>query len=319
MKRQVFVASLGVGLTASVQTTAFAQQLPRKIRYGIAPAEDAALASYALAKGYFARAGLEVELTMFPSGGAITPGLLGGALDIGVTNTGAMASAHVAGIPLSLIASGSLYTHASPSAHLVILKSGPFRTLRELNGKTIALSSLREFAHCSVLQWLDRSGVDSKSVNFIQMPLANAVTALQTGHVDAIDLVEPLYSRWKSDLIDLGTPFAAVADGKPVQIFGTVATKSFIDANLDLVKRLGGALRQAAHWANDSRNRREAAAIISDFTKVDVEAINAYPRLRFAESIDVATIQPAIDMLAKYGFISRSFAASELLVPPLAG
>jgi NitT/TauT family transport system substrate-binding protein len=224
-----------------------------------------------------------------------------------------MALAHVRGVPLQQIAGGSLYTSASPSAHVVALKTGSIRTVKDLPGKTIAVSSLREFAHCSVLQWLDRNGVDSKSVNFIEMALQSALAAMEAGHLDAVDLIEPLFSRSKAELIDLGTPFAAVADGKPVQIFGTVATKSFIEANPDLITRAAGALRQAARWANDPRNHSEAAEIIAGYTKIDVAAINSYPRLRFADANNPSYLQPPIDMLAKYGFLSHGFPATELL------
>jgi NitT/TauT family transport system substrate-binding protein len=305
------VVAGGTAASVLMRPAAYAQA-PRALRYGMAPAEDSALGAYAFAKGFFANAGLDVTLVPFPSGGAITPALLGGALEFGVTNVGSMALAHVRGVPLELIAGGSLFTSASPSAHVVALKSGGIRSPKDLPGKTIAVSSLRELAHCSVLQWLDRNGVDSKSVNFIEMSLASALGALEAGHLDAVDLIEPLFTRSKAEVIDLGTPFSAVADGKPVQIFGTIATKAFVDANPDIVRRAEGALRQAAKWANDPRNHSEAAVIIAGFTKIDLASVNAYPRMRFAERLDASFVQPPIDMLAKYGFLSRDFAAAEL-------
>jgi NitT/TauT family transport system substrate-binding protein len=313
VNRRLLLSAAAGSVAASllVRPSAVAQAA-KTIRYGMAPAEDSALAAYALAKGFFANAGLDVTLVPFPSGGAITPGLLGGALDLGVTNIGSMALAHVRGVPLELIAGGSLFSMASPSAHVVALKSGAIRSVKDLAGKTIAVSTLRELAHCSVLQWLDRNGVDAKSVNFIEMSLPSAVVALEAGHLDAIDLIEPLFTRSKAEVIDLGTPFAAIADGKPVQIFGTIATKAFVDANPDVVSRAAGALRQAAKWANDPRNHGEAAVIVAGFTKIDLASVNAYPRMRFAEKLDASFVQPPIDMLAKYGFLSRDFPAAEL-------
>jgi NitT/TauT family transport system substrate-binding protein len=313
VNRRSFLSAAVGSVTAPllVRPTADAQA-SKTLRYGMAPAEDSALGAYALAKGFFANAGLDVTLVPFPSGGAITPGLLGGALELGVTNMGSMALAHVRGVPLELIAGGSLFSSASPIAHVVALKSGAIRSVKDLPGKTIAVSSLRELAHCSVLQWLDRNGVDSKSVNFIEMALPSALAALEAGHLDAVDLIEPLFTRSKAEVIDLGTPFAAVADGKPIQIFGTIATKPFVDANPDVVNRAAGALRQAAKWANNPRNHGEAAVIISGFTKIDPAYVDAYPRLRFAEKLDASFVQPPIDMLAKYGFLSRDFPAAEL-------
>jgi NitT/TauT family transport system substrate-binding protein len=311
LKRRSLLALTGSLAAASLTRLVYAQT-PTKLRYGMAPDENSALAAYAVAKGFFAKSGLDVSLTVLNSGGAVTPGLIGGTLDFGVTNSGSMAQAHLRGVPLQLMTCGSLYSSASPSAYLVALKTGPIKTAKDLRGRTVAVSSLHEFAHCSVLNWIDRNGGDSKSVNFIEMPMASTIAALQTGHIDAIDLIEPLYTCNKNDLTSLGNPFAAVADGKPVQIFGTVVTKTFADANPDVIKRAVVAMRAAAHWANDARNHSEAAAIISGYTKVDAAAVDAYPRERFAESNDPAYVQPVIDMMAKYDFLSRSFPASEL-------
>jgi NitT/TauT family transport system substrate-binding protein len=303
---------MAAAVTITGARPAVAQSKP--LRYGMAPAEDAALAAYAAAKGFFTAAGVEIELVPFPSGGAITPALLGGSLDLGVTNTGSLASAHVRGVPLVQLAGGSLYTTVAPSAHVVALKGGSIRTPANLAGKTIAVSSLREFAHCSVLAWLDKSGVDAKSVMFVEMPLPTAVAAMQAGHVDAVDLVEPLYTLSKDAVIDLGTPLGAVAERKPVQIFATIAQKSFVAANPDAVARVASALRASARWANDPRNHAEAATIVAGYTKVDAATVNAYPRLRFAESNDAALVQPSIDMLARYAFIAHGFGAAELFV-----
>jgi NitT/TauT family transport system substrate-binding protein len=311
VKRSTLLAA-GAGFAlAAARATARAQTVP-KLRYGIAPDENSALAAYAVEKGFFAKSGLDISLIVLNSGGAVTPGLIGGTLDFGVTNSGSMAQAHLRGVALQLLACGSLYSSASPSAYLVALKTSPIKSAKDLRGKTVAVSSLHEFAHCSVLNWIDRNGGDSKTVNFIEMPMASTIAALQTGHIDAIDLIEPLYTRNKNDLTVLGTPFSAVADGKPVQIFGTVVTKPFADANPNIVRRAALALRAAAHWANDSRNHSEAAAIISGYTKVDAAAVDAYPRERFAETNDPAFVQPVIDMMARYEFLQRSFPATEL-------
>jgi NitT/TauT family transport system substrate-binding protein len=311
VKRSTLLAA-GAGLVLAAAGGAARAQTLTKLRYGMAPDENSALAAYAVAKGFFAKAGLDVALTVLNSGGAVTPGLIGGTLDFGVTNSGSMAQAHLRGVPLQLMTCGSLYSSASPSAYLVALKTSPIKTAKDLRGKTVAVSSLHEFAHCSVLNWIDRNGGDSKTVNFIEMPMASTIPALQTGHIDAIDLIEPLYTRNKNDLTSLGNPFAAVADGKPVQIFGTVVTKAFADANPDVIRRAAVAMRAAAHWANDGRNHSEAAAIIAGYTKVDASAVDAYARERFAETNDPAYVQPVIDMMARYEFLQRSFPASEL-------
>jgi ABC-type nitrate/sulfonate/bicarbonate transport system substrate-binding protein len=75
-------------------------QAATKIRVTTGGVEEFALPFYALQKGFFRAAGLDVELQMRVGGDIITQALAAGAIDLAVTNSGSMTSAHVRGSPL---------------------------------------------------------------------------------------------------------------------------------------------------------------------------------------------------------------------------
>jgi hypothetical protein len=135
--------ALATGMLAAAPRVAGAQAAALPIRFATAPIEEAMLPYYAQEKGFFRAAGLNVELEVFPNGGSVTQGVLAGAVDVGVTNSGSLALAHTRGIPLYLLACGATYSRSSPIAHLVVSKSFAFKSARDLSGKSIAVSPSR--------------------------------------------------------------------------------------------------------------------------------------------------------------------------------
>lgn len=314
MKRSELLAFAGVAVAATALPAR--AQGASKIRMGIVGVEEAAWAYYAQEKGIYKQAGLDVELSVFPNGGSVTQGLAGGALDVGVTNSGSMSLARQRGLPIALVACGCLYTPASPIAHLVVGKSSGLKTAKELSGKTLAVSTLRDMIQATTLQWIDKNGGDSKSVNFTEIPPSQQVPAILAKRIDGSALVEPFYSKSKADVASIGFPYQSVADGKPFQTLGIAGNNAWVAKNTALAKRLAGALHEAAKWAN--KNHDEASVLLAKFTKIDQAIINAYPRVTFAESNSPALVQPVIDLMARYAILAKGFPATELFAPGLA-
>jgi NitT/TauT family transport system substrate-binding protein len=286
------------------------------IRFGIVGVEESATPYYAQEKGFFKQAGLNVQISVFPNGGSVTQGLAGGALDVGVTNSGSMSMARQRGLPIDMIACGALYTQSSPISHLVVGKNSGIRTAKDLAGKTVAVSTLRDMIQVTVLAWIDKNGGDSKVVNFTEIPPAQQAASILAHRIDGAPIVEPFYSRSRNDVEQIGLNYEAVNDGKPFQTLGIVGNKDWVAKNGALVHKLADALHAAARWAN--RNHDEAAHLLTAFTKIDPSVIAAYPRLTFAETNNASYIQPVVDMMARYAVLQKGFPAAQLFAPGLA-
>jgi ABC-type nitrate/sulfonate/bicarbonate transport system substrate-binding protein len=87
-------------------------------------------------------------------------------------------------------------------------------------------------------------------------------------------------------------------------------TAQWVERNAALAKGVAAALHATAQYIN--RNPAEASAMLATYTKIAPPVVAQFPRLRFAETNDPALVQPVVDLLAKYGFIDRRFAATEL-------
>lgn len=314
MRRAALLALSGAGFAAAALP---ARAQAETVRFGGAGVEESALPWYAQEKGFFKDAGVDVALSTFPNGGSITQGMLGGSIDVGVTNSGSMSSAYVRGLPLYLVACGALYSPSSPIAHLVVNKTLGIHSAKDLSGRTIAVSTLRDMVQATGMQWIDRNGGDSKSVNFVELPTPAQDAAILAKRIDGSIMVEPIYSESKNDVQQMGLTYEAVNDRKPFQTLGIAGNKDWVDRNPALARRLQAALHAAARWANDARNHPEAVTLLVRWTKIDAAVIAGYPRLTFAETNSPTLVQPVIDLMARYGILPRAFPAAELFASGL--
>ena len=67
---------------------------------------------------------------------------------------------------------------------------------------------------------------------------------------------------------------------------------------------------EAGRWGN--RHHDASTPIIAKYTKLPVATVAKMHRGAFAESTNVALLQPVVDATLKYGMIAKAFPASEL-------
>jgi NitT/TauT family transport system substrate-binding protein len=306
MKRSLFI-STAAAVTAMTPVAVRAQSAG-PIRLGAVGVEDYALAYYAQQRGFFKQADLDVELTIFTGGGAASTALYAGGLDLSGTNTGSMSAAHVRGLPVELLAGGSMYNSSTPHVYLVSAKDGTIHTAKDLAGKKIAVTSVGDLMQAAVMSWIDKNGGDSSQASFLELPSAQMAAAVTAHRIDATVLVEPFYTQSKNDVRLLGTPFDAVA--KQFMITGWVANDTYFTANKPAVDRFAAVMRRAAQWAN--ANPKDAQALLATYTKLDPAVIAATNHVHWAERLDPAFIQPVIDVIVAYKMLPHAYAASEL-------
>jgi NitT/TauT family transport system substrate-binding protein len=306
MKRAAFTYLLA-GAAAAPRVAA-AQSAPAVIRLGLAPVESYALALYGVDRGFFKAANLDVQITTFSGGGGVMSAAAGGALDVACANVGAQANAHVHGLPFSMIAAGGNYSSNSPTTVLAVAKTAPFKTAKDLNGKTIGVSTLRDLQQASVMKWVDVNGGDSSTLKFIEIPVPEMAPALLAGRIDGSCELEPSLTYAKNDIRIFGKCYDAIA--KSLTITTHFANNDWLDKNPAIAHAFMGAMRVTAQWAN--KNQAAAGAILAGVTKIPVATIVEMNRVVFADSLDPATIQPVIDATAQYKFLPKTFNVADM-------
>ena len=120
--------------------------------------------------------------------------------------------------------------------------------------------------------------------------------ALTRGTIAAATLSEPIMSgALTADAKILGKPYDAIA--KQFLISDWFTTRDWLAKNGDAAKRFVGAIYDAARWANTHHD--ESAAILSKYTKIDVERIKQMNRCVYATDLQAGMVQPVLDTAFK--------------------
>ena len=187
MTRKRASALLVGGALLGAVTAPSRAQTPATLRIGVSPIEPAAEVYYAKDMGFFAKAGLDADFQSMQGTSLIIAAIVGNSLDIGFSTLDTLAAQHVKGIPLVIIA--PTHDYVSPATTraqaLVVPPNSTIQQAKDLNGKTIAVSTLHSLADLGVRVWIDQNGGDSTTVKFIEVPFPAIPAAVDAGRVDA--------------------------------------------------------------------------------------------------------------------------------------
>lgn len=267
---------------------------------------------YAQEQEFFSRAGIEARIQTIASGGAIVAAVASNSVDIGFANVVSAAAAFTKGVQVLLVAPGSVDVAAVPTNALVAAPGSPIRTGRDLNGKTMATTTLRNIVQIAAETWIDKNGGDSGTVRFVEMPFSEMVEALLAGRIDAAILAEPFMSEAKGRTKLIAYPMSAI--GARVQLGGWIASAAWASANAELVASFAGAIAKTNVWANAHHDL--TARTLVRIGRLDPKVVATMNRATFASALVAAELQPAIDAAARYGAIAQSFPAQSMIFRP---
>jgi ABC-type nitrate/sulfonate/bicarbonate transport system substrate-binding protein len=308
-RRRASALLAGSALLGAIRLPALGQALTT-LRIAVSPIEPSAEIYYAKDMGFLAKAGLDADIQSMQGSSLIVSAIVSNAADIGFDTLDGLAAQHQKGIPLVIIAPthdylspGSLQTQA-----LVVPGNSTFQQARDLNGKTIAVSTLHSLADVGARVLIDQNGGDSSTVKFIEVPFPAIPGALDAGRIDAAWVVEPFISVARKNNRVLAYGFDGIS--KHFAVGAWVATRQWAADHPDLVSRFAGVIHDTAVWAN--KNPQKSGEILAKYTKIDPAVISTMARVHYAEQLTPALMQPLIDVAAKYnGF--KSFPAQELI------
>jgi NitT/TauT family transport system substrate-binding protein len=280
------------------------------LRVASSPVADVAPLLYAQNAGLFQRAGLDVTLTKATSGSAVAAAVAGGAADIGKVSTTPIITAHVHGIPLTIIFPDRLHTFgANAETMLVVAPDSPIKSGRDLNGKTISVAGIKDSTWIGARLFMDTNGGDSSTAKFVELPFSAVGAAVGAGRIDAGVANDPyLKADVRSGKVRaLGDLLAAL--GAKFLETEWVAMADYIAKNRDVVTRFRTVIRDAQIWCN--AHVSETQDLAAAFTGIE-RATLATTRSYYAVDANPRDVQPYITACARYEIIPKTFDAAEL-------
>lgn len=282
-----------------------------KLRLPAALTESGAESIYVQEGGFFAAHGLDVDISIFSSGGQITNALAGGALDVGWADSIQLGNAVNRGIPFGYIAGGIEYSTNAPTTLLCVPKNGNIKAARDLEGQAIAVNGLGSMAEFSSREFVRQAGGDGTKLKFVEVPPSAIIPAIVRGTVGAGVVSEPNLSlAADNDLIPLAKVFDYCA--KSFYINAYFAKREWVATNPDLARKVIAALYDGARWANT--HHAETAAILAKWAKIAPERIAKMNRGVYDTGLDPKKIQPALDIAWRYHGFEKPVLATDLIL-----
>lgn len=254
--------------------------------------------------GYFEEEGLDVELQVAQSGAATIPQLLNGQLQFSIADTVATISAVANDVPLQIISTDVVGASSGEEDFVGVVSSTIGEgDLAALEGKTLAVNQLKGLAELLSRATLDEAGVDSDSVNFIEVAPPDMVAAVEQGRVDAAYLLEPFLSQGLA--ADL-TPVFNITDvsaGLPIVSYST--SQQYAQEQPEVVERFNRAIAKATAYAGE--NPDEARETAGTYTNLPPEVLAGIRLPTFSpDATDTSGVSQIADLMVTYGFLEEA-------------
>ena len=287
-----------------------AAQTLEKIRFVGVLTDDMTPIFYAIRNGMFQRAGIDLEIVPSSSGSSATAAVVAGSFEMGKGSALASLLAHLRGLPLTVVAHGTLWDPRRPLTLAMVAADSPIQTAADLTGKVGGTAALSDIAQLGIVVWVDKNGGDSKSMKWVELPSSAGAAALIEHRVDVASLNEPLITAALATgkVRVLAPCFNAIAERFSIGFY--FANADWASKHTELVRRFVRVLYEAGTYTNAHGD--ETAPMMAEITKIPLETIRKIARAPAATSSDPGLIQPVIDVAARYRYIPRAFPASEL-------
>jgi NitT/TauT family transport system substrate-binding protein len=270
------------------------QAAPGRLRIGTGSVEANAQIFYAADMGFFKKNGLDVEVVKLRSGTTIMAAIVAGDLQCGVSNVLSLGAAHQRNVPLVMFAPGAYYDGNAPTTTIVVGPESTAKSAKDLNGKAVAVISVGGLDQLALDAWVDKNGGDLASVKSVEVPPSAMAEALTRGTIAAAVMNDPEMSAAieAKRVRFLANGYDAIS--KLFMQTAWTTTQDWLDKNKDTAKRISDALVAGGEWG--MANHEQAATILEKWTG----SKEARPKIRFADKLAPALVQPVFDAAAKY-------------------
>lgn len=269
---------------------------------------------WALEKGFYRDAGVEVAIQSIVADTTTVRGLLAGEGDVGWAGAGSGMQAMAAGSKLKILSS------FGPRLDFLVLASKKVPDLKSLAGRPFAVSQLGAVSHTVAKLMIERAGADSKTVQWLSVGSGSSrLQALAAGRVDATIL-----NSLQSVGALKGGSLHAVGDAlKELPNFlysWEIVTLEALRTKPEALKAFTVATSRGVKWAQE--NPAEAAKISQKLQpNVDpadiAEVIETYARNKYFDprgAVQKVDWDYTVDALLQNGGLSKPIAYDDFVV-----
>jgi NitT/TauT family transport system substrate-binding protein len=307
--------SCAIGLAIGVLLSPFAAVAQEKIKLGLLPFSESLGAVIADKQGFFKAEGLEIESSKFDSAAIAVPVLQSGRLDIVLSSTVSTFQAIEQGLDAVVLAPGAIVRASPPdTTTAVLVRKGSITSLKELEGKRVAVNVINSTAWLHAVALLDKHGVDRSKVRFTEVAFPQMNDPLLNGQIDAIVQVEPfrsaLMATGNAEIV--GWPYVETAPNTDITQY--IALAPWVEKNRATAAKFVRAVTKGAEFA--ASNEAATRDINLQFTNLNPALKDRVLLPRLGTAINLKEMSHTIAMMQKYGLLKTPVDLSKRVFAP---
>ncbi|MEU9345775.1 ABC transporter substrate-binding protein [Streptomyces sp. NPDC048278] len=266
------LATAACGSSGGSSSTATSSGGTTTVKVGIIPIVDVAPLYLGQKEGFFSKRGLKLSTTLAQGGAAIVPGVTSGQFQFGFSNMTSLMIARSNGVPVQAIANGVASTGVAGKdfGGLVVKKGSSITSPKQLEGKKVAVNTLKNINETAVRESVRKAGGDPDKVDFVELAFDQMPAALDKGQIDAAMAVEPALATMKlQGAAEIASPLVDVAQNLTVAMYFT--STSYAQKNPAVVKKFQEAVAESLSYADAHPD--EVRQIVTTYTKTPADVL----------------------------------------------
>lgn len=285
------------------------------VRVGVIPITPVAPVYLGVEQGFFEEEGLRVEPELAQGGAAIVPSVQSGDFQFGFSNSVSLMIAQTQGLPVRVVVPGesSPASAEEDNAAIMVTEDSPIQEPQDLEGTRIGVNTLLNIAGLTVEASLARLGVNTDTIELVEVPFPEMLAATEGGEIDAGFFNEPFTTAAQSaGLRTIVNPYFGTGPELPIAPYFT--TQQYIDENPEVVAAFQRAMQRANEFAND--NPDEVRRILTTYTEIPPEAAGEIGLPLLDTELQPARFQELADIAQQFEYVEEAPDIDELLVGP---
>jgi NitT/TauT family transport system substrate-binding protein len=263
-----------------------------------------AFLEYGVQEGFFRERDLDVKVTPSQGGATVVPAVVSGDSDIAGSNLVSVLLAQGKDIPVKIVAPGTFVRGKRSQDFSAILAAGDgdIRLPKDLEGKTLAVNTLKNVAELAAKASLAKQGVDVSEIELAEVDFPDMNGALAEGRVDAAFQIEPFVSlALKEGHRVIDRPYVGTKPGLQIGCYFT--SEQYLSENEDVVKRFReGVADTAAAIAEDPAAFRE---FLPEASEIPPPAAQKAILPAWKAENDQASLDLTAELMERYGVVDE--------------
>ncbi|MFG1923280.1 ABC transporter substrate-binding protein [Cryptosporangium sp. NPDC048952] len=309
----LLLAACGGGSSSSSSGAPTAGK-PVTVTAGFIPVVDVAALYLGVDQGIFKKHGINLTIKTGQGGAALVPPVVTGEYQFAFSNIVSVIQAQAKGLPLKVIGSGSSSTgQAGKDVSMIrVREDSPIKTAADLAGKRVSVNTLGNLLELLGDTAVNKAGGAIDSVNYVEMPFPDAVTALKDGKIDAMVTAEPFdtiaAASTKTRII--ASPYL---DMSPSSLTTSVYFSSEAQLKKDpkLFEAITAAIDESLTYAQSHPD--DVRTQVTEYAKVAPDVAKTITLPTFAPDVPEASVKNFSALAKQFGMTTKDVSYDDLV------